>query len=417
MTLFRKEAVQHSERRIEGEVNLAIPLSSRLIAGVLAVCVVVALTGAAVFPYSRKEMVVGVIIPQAGLARVVSPSPGRIERLIVREGQTVRRGEPIMEVGSPGTIRSGVSGMMDVEAAAAQSLDREFEATERRSLSERETLRADQARLTALLAAQDVQIAAADRRIVGRRQAVSLAKADLERIDQLLTRGFAPERERAIRATAMIQAEADLDDAESARMTLIGQIAQTRSLIEAGRQSELRRQAELDGFRAQYGQRQVELRSGRGWLVTSPVDGTIATVPVTLGQSVSPDQVVAIVVPTGGRLEAELYVPVRSVGMLRPGQNVRLQYDAYPHQRFGTGESVVVSISGAPLARGSLPYAPPSPEPVYRVRATLKTTTVRAYGQAAAVRPGMTLRASIVTARRSLLQWATDPLRAAGRDL
>ena len=417
MKLFRREAVQHAERRIEGEVNLAVPLKTQLIAGLLCAGVVAALGYASVFPYSRKEMVLGVVVPDTGIVRITSPTSGTVERLMVREGDLVRSGDPLLEVGASSAIWSSASGPVEMRDVADTFLDREFSAAERRSLAERETLRAEQARLSALLLAQEAQLTSAQRRLEGRRRAAGLAERDFGRIEQLAERGFAAAREQATRETAFLQAQSEVDDAESARLALLGQIEQTRSLIAAGRQSELRRQAEFEVAEALYMQRKAEIQSDHRRVVTSSVNGRVATLPVSLGQPVSPDRPVAIIMPESDHLEAELYVPVRSVGLLRAGQAVRLQYDAFPHQRFGTGEGAITSISGAPLDPGSVPFAPQMADPVYRVRARLASTTIRAYGQTSQVQPGMTLQASVIVGRRSLLQWLMDPLQATGRNL
>ncbi len=93
-------------------------------------------------------------------------------------------------------------------------------------------------------------------------------------------------------------------------------------------------------------------------------------------------------VPAGARLEARLYGPSRAIGFVRPGQRVRLRYEAFPHQKFGQYEGVVQSVSrstvgpaeltgdGAPLP-GLVPG-----EPVYRVTVELAAQTATAYGEA-----------------------------------
>lgn len=414
MTLFRPEAVRSSERRIEGEVNLAVPLTTSTVTVVLGAFVALAVAAACVVPYGRRELVSGVITPQSGMSRLISPSQGRVDRLLVAEGQLVRRGQPLMEIAASESILTASSQSADMATLAGVALDRELEAFRRRSQAEQETLFAEQARLTALLTAQQGRVDAGRRRAEGRRQALTLAKRDLARIEQLAATGFAPERERAVRTTSVIQAQADLDDAESDVVTLGGEIEQTRSLLEAVRQSELRRQAELDGSAAQYEQQRAEIQARNRWALSSPIDGRVAALSASPGEPVDTTRVLAIIVPAEGPLEAELQVPVRSIGMLRVGQRVRLQYDAFPHQRFGAGDGVVTSISGAPVM-STAGLAGQSGEPLYRVRASLRTSEISVYGQRSVVQAGMTLRASIVTGRRTLLQWLTDPIRDAGR--
>jgi membrane fusion protein len=115
-------------------------------------------------------------------------------------------------------------------------------------------------------------------------------------------------------------------------------------------------------------------------------------------------------------LEAELYAPTRASGFIHEGQDVRLMYQAFPHEKFGTGEGVVTSVSRTVLAPAevAIPGLQVS-EPVFRIRVRMKSDTVAAYGRRVPLQPGMLLNADVVIDRRSLLEWLLDPLYAAGR--
>ena len=91
-------------------------------------------------------------------------------------------------------------------------------------------------------------------------------------------------------------------------------------------------------------------------------------------------------------------------------------YQAFPHQKFGTGRGVVTSVSRTVLAPSevSLPGIQVQ-EPVFRVRVRLARESVDAYGEALALQPGMLLTADVVIDRRTLVEWLLDPLYAAGR--
>jgi membrane fusion protein len=105
-----------------------------------------------------------------------------------------------------------------------------------------------------------------------------------------------------------------------------------------------------------------------------------------------------------------LQVPTRAAGFLALGQEVKLQVDAFPFQRFGT---ITARISGLPVAV-SRPQgdAGAKAEPVYLVTAKIQDPTVRAFGSKHMLQPGMTFTASIVTAKRSLFEWLFEPLLA-----
>jgi membrane fusion protein len=151
-------------------------------------------------------------------------------------------------------------------------------------------------------------------------------------------------------------------------------------------------------------------------VVTAALPGRVAAVPVERGQTLAPGATIAIVTPLNSPLEAELYTPSRSAGFVRVGQEVRLMYQAFPHQKFGTGKGTVTAISRTVLAPSevSIPGVVVQ-EPVFRVRVRLERPNVQAYGETTALQPGMLLNADVVIDRRSLLEWLLDPLYAAGR--
>ena len=70
----------------------------------------------------------------------------------------------------------------------------------------------------------------------------------------------------------------------------------------------------------------------------------------------------------------------------------------------------VTEISKTPNRPGELDAPVPYEQPVYRIKVSLIKSTVTAYGDEAALKPGMTLQGNIITDNRSLVEWMLDPL-------
>ena len=79
---------------------------------------------------------------------------------------------------------------------------------------------------------------------------------------------------------------------------------------------------------------------------------------------------VAVIIPEGAKLEAELLAPSRAVGFIRPGQEVRLMLQAFPHQRFGTVKGEIKAMSTTVLGPTEISQSRVSSiqEPVFRIR-------------------------------------------------
>ena len=176
--------------------------------------------------------------------------------------------------------------------------------------------------------------------------------------------------------------------------------------------------AESQSAVASVEQRIADAEARRMQVVVSPVAGRVAVVPVAVGQSVSAGATIAIVVPQGAKLEAELLVPSRSAGFIRPGQPTHLMLQAFPHQRFGMVDGEVKSISNTVLQPTELSISGIKiDEPVFRVRVGLAREEIGAYGELIPLQAGMLLSADIVLDRRSLVRWLFDPVFAVAHKL
>jgi membrane fusion protein len=175
-------------------------------------------------------------------------------------------------------------------------------------------------------------------------------------------------------------------------------------------------EAEAAAARAALAERTTQARVADQYVVVSPIAGRVAAIPVQPGRSLVPGETVAVVTPADGHLVAELYVPSRAAGFIQPEQDVRLMYEAFPHQRFGVGAARVQTVSRTVLAPSEVAIPGVAlQEPVFRVRAVLERETVDAYGAPIPLQPGMLLHADVVIDQRSLLEWLFDPIFAVRR--
>jgi membrane fusion protein len=119
-----------------------------------------------------------------------------------------------------------------------------------------------------------------------------------------------------------------------------------------------------------------------------------------------------IIIPEGSRLHAEIYAPTRAIGFVKPGQEVRLLYEAFPYQRFGSFQGKVTRVSRTVIDPRELTAPLKAEEPVYRIEVALDRQSVEAFGDRLALQPGMTLSANLILDRRSFLDWLLQPLNA-----
>ena len=83
-------------------------------------------------------------------------------------------------------------------------------------------------------------------------------------------------------------------------------------------------------------QRIAEINGRRAYVIRAPTAGRISTLQATVGQNADPQRLQLEIIPEHAVLQAELLVPARAIGFVEAGQPVRILYDAFPYQHFGT---------------------------------------------------------------------------------
>ncbi len=409
--LFRKEAIAHASRRLAGEVILASTISSRVLAGLTIAVMFGAAIFAATASYARKETVVGWLTPEAGMIRLAARQGGVVSSIHVREGDSVTVGQPIATL----TLSSALEGG-DSFAALSRSLDTQGMAAQSRAAAAQAALGAEQRQLAARRAALSRELAETRRNLGLQAERLALARAEVDRAETIAAQGFLPRRELEARRSAELTVRQEASALSSRALGYereIGEVNARLAAIPIDLQAAL---ADAASTRAGLDQQVTQAEALGRYVVVATVAGRVAALPVDTGQTVAPGAAVAVLTAGDSMLEADLYAPSRAAGFVREGQEVRLMYQAFPHQKFGTGEGVVTSVSRTVLAPSEI--AIPGlqlQEPVFRVRVKLARDSVSAYGETLPLQPGMLLSADVVVDRRSLLEWLLDPLYAAGR--
>ena len=156
-----------------------------------------------------------------------------------------------------------------------------------------------------------------------------------------------------------------------------------------------------------------ELSGQSAYAITSSVDGKILSISIdSVGRSVQAGQPLLTIMPANSVLEAELFIPSKAIGFIEKGQEVRLLYDAFPYQYFGSYRAIITDVTETILAPDEIFAAFKLTEPAYRVRADIDKRSIKARGRVLPLQSGMTLSANIILERRSFLNWLLEPLRA-----
>jgi HlyD family secretion protein len=157
--------------------------------------------------------------------------------------------------------------------------------------------------------------------------------------------------------------------------------------------------------------KKVELRQ-QLIVLRAPADGIVLEIANrTVGSVVREAETLFVLVPRDVPLQAEVNVEGRDIGQVSVGQPVRIKFEAFPFQKYGTGTGEVRvishdSFSPDPKAEG----ARRATAPYYRVLVDLSDTHLRLPPERAQLISGMAVTAEMKVGRRSVMSYFLYPL-------
>jgi membrane fusion protein len=403
--LFRHEVVEQQGDRLWTGFSGLKPVPMLLLTLLLLSLTVAAGWFLASGEYRRKEVVTGIIVTDKGAVKVRAPSSGVVGDVLFSQGEWVGKGDSLLEIRSGrGATDDGVitekliienKQQIGILHSLADKQKRIFPLRLKQLEAELESLEIKKRQLLSLLK--------------NKKAVNALMTSKLERLDGLL--GY---RHVSLADFEKVRMEA-LQHQNSVYQTKM-ELENSKRLIEKTRhekqlyQMEFRQQlADLETQLSELRKQNYQLQGEQLSYVVSPVSGTISVVYPQQGQYVIEQQPLFSVLQDDSLIEAELYVPSRAAGFLEKGLQVRLSFDAFPYQKFGTLTASVREISQSVLMPEDAQASKGMNEPFYRVTASLEQSFISAYGERIKFRPGMQLKASIVLESRSLIEWVLEP--------
>jgi membrane fusion protein len=408
--LFRQEAIDFLHQRHSwGEVVSLQPLSSIILSWTLAGVIVFIFCFLSIAQYARKETVIGYLTPTFGTTKIFVPQQGFIKEIRVKEGQEVAEGDPLLTVVTSQITANGDDVNATVLAVLAQQrnvVERQIAAEERRTASEQD-------RLASTIKGIEGEIAQLEDQRNIQNERLTLSESFVSTGAKLSASGaLAPielkRREQA--ALEQKQGLVSLDQQITARRT---QLTDTRHTLEQLPTVVAERIRVLRNDLSSIEQRVAEVNGRQAYVIKAPTSGRVSTLQATVGQIADPRHMQLEIIPLDAHLQAELFFPTRAFGFVRPGQQVRILYEAFPYQKFGSYRGSVTKVSHTILTGNETTGPITLKEPAYRVTVALERPDIDAYGRKMPLQPDMLLKADVILEQRSLMRWLLDPVLSA----
>lgn len=156
----------------------------------------------------------------------------------------------------------------------------------------------------------------------------------------------------------------------------------------------------------------LELKNKYEFIVKAPESGTVTAIQAYTGTNINNNVPLLSIIPEDSILEIEMLLPTRSAGFIQIGDPVRIRFDAFPYQKFGSIKGEVTKIDKALLLPTDQMLPIRLEEASYKVSAKLEKQEIVAYDKSFSLKVGMIAEADIILENRSLLDWLLDPIYA-----
>ena len=400
------------------------------------VCGLAALVWAGLAPLDQGVPANGVVVVEGNRKTIQHPRGGVIEAILVREGDTVQAGQPLVRLNEAqaqsqqGSIESQLIGLTAVQARLQAERGGAMQLAFPRFLTERsaqplalQAMTVQQQLFTTRRAALEGEIGILAESLNGLGRQLDGLKArdtanaqqsrlygdELAALKPLYDQGFVP-RQRVFeleRALAAVEGQRNEDLASAGRVRSL--VAETRLKMAQVREA-FRKEVEtqLTDVQRQVNdlteRRVATLDELERVVLKAPEAGTIVELAIhTVGGVAAPGQKLMDIVPAGSRLVVEVMVPPHLIDSVRLGQAADLHFSAFD-------QTFVPKVDGLLVYVGADRQTDPRTDTSYfvgRVEITPKGQT-QLHGQQ--LRPGMPAEVIIKTGERSLFAYLLKPL-------
>lgn len=335
----------------------------------------------------------GQIIPAGRTQLIQSAEGGVIDRIYVREGDLVKRGQVLVTLDSVKLVAAVDEGQSKVASLKGTLARIDAELFDRPLNFPKE-----------VLAYPDV---VENQRMLytKRRAALSAEIRTLEQVQALMR--------QELNMTEPLLASGDVSRTELLRIQ--------RSLADVGGQIANRRARYVQELQAEYTKVSDDLVTAEQSLaqrkdslayskIVAPTDGIVKNVRLTtVGGVLRPGDEVMQIVPTGEQLIIEARVSPTDIAFVRTGQSAGIKFDAYDSSIYGSATGKVTYVSADTLTEQTPDGRQAS---YYRAHVTVDLGTMHAAAgkEKVVLQPGMTASVEIKTGENTVLRYLTKPI-------
>ncbi|WII93787.1 HlyD family efflux transporter periplasmic adaptor subunit [Kingella negevensis] len=347
--LFRKEVFVAQQNKWAGQVILTRPFSFLFLtfcAFLIALCIIIFLIFGS---YTNKTTVEGQLLPTMGVVRVYSSDIGTITHKFVEDGNFVKAGEPLFKLS---TSRFGEKGNVQAKLAAEANLKKtlalqELERLKRIHQNEQKNVHNNIHRL-------NNQLENIKQQITGQNRQIRLAEETLNKNKFLASQGAVSQQDKMTAESHLLEQRSRLESLKREQNNAIRELDEQKITLSSLPERHKTELSQLNRTITEMNQEILDFDLKSEQTIRASKSGYISTINVDIGQQVETSKLLLSIVPEQTELVANLYIPSKAVGFIKPKDKVVLRYQAYPYQKFGHATGEIISVARTALGKQEL---------------------------------------------------------------
>lgn len=362
---------------------------SRLLLWIILACLAILIAWAALAQLDEVTRGEGRIVPVSRVQKIQSLEGGIVDRLLVKEGDLVRVGQPLVrldptrfatsydESANQAQVLKAMIARLEAEVLGKPAIAFPPDTPPALARSERELFASRRAKLAEATASLSNQM--------------RIAQSQLAIVEPLAARKVVSEMDA-------LKLRQDI-------ATLSGKLAEIRGTYSQESYTELStKKAELSALQPIVAQRHDQLRRTE---MLSPVRGRVNRIEVTTrGGVIAPGEPIMEIIPVEDQLLVEARIRPRDVAFLVPGMPARVKITAYDYTIYGDLRGKVEQISADTIEEDT----PHGKENFYQVLIRTDGSQLRRGNEVLPIIPGMVTDVDILSGKRSVLNYLLRPL-------
>lgn len=388
---IKASPAQQLRRELADPFQADVRPRSRLILWAVLACLVIMVAWAALAQLDESTRGEGRVVPFSRQQKIQSLEGGILGKLMVKEGELVRVGQPLVQLdptrfstsfqesANQATVLRATIARLEAETLGKPNIafPADIPANSQVARTERELFHSRRAKLTETTGSIASQI--------------RIAQNQLSIVEPLIARKVVSEME-GLKLRQEIA-------------TLSGKLAELKGSYAQEAYTELsEKKAELSALEPVVQQREDQLRRTE---IASPVRGRVNKILInTRGGVIQPGEPIMEIVPVEEQLLVEAKIRPHDVAFLVPGMRAKVKITAYDYTVYGDLSGKVEQISADTIEEDTVR----GKESYYQVLIRTDRAELRRGSEVLPIIPGMVAEVDILTGKRSVLNYLLRPL-------